>query len=421
MKKKILMFLIALFMFIPLTIVKADIDDITNKIKEQFGITAGNNSIQVNYGGIPAELKVEKLDNSNKIKISTTTDMNALVSLSGLVDPEELMFISYITYEYDDNNKVLTYNGEYGDNRDSIYEEDSSFAVLAETLNSQLYKSNAVCTREVTYAVYKLQYPSITSNDTIKTYLQSIGIMDSEGTMSLYAREKSKGIKVETDGQHNVTNYSIYLNEIENPLEINNNETNTDNNNNNQTTTPTDNLAGHGYATDDNNFSISFVDVFGKQYEFTVKSLSNVRKAYASKEDTEPTLETIDRQISNLKEELKDNGTYIDLYNIVVSYGNEEKKDGPFTFRIKYTEEMKKYNTFELINIVNNKKTNDIVKMKVEGDYLVGELPHLSDYALVGRKTDNPGTGVTKYTVPGVALLLTTFGIYALYKKKSEI
>ena len=82
---------------------------------------------------------------------------------------------------------------------------------------------------------------------------------------------------------------------------------------------------------------------------------------------------------------------------------------------------MKKYNTFELINIVNNKKTNDIVKMKVEGDYLVGELPHLSDYALVGRKTDNPGTGVTKYTVPGVALLLTTFGIYALYKKKSEI
>ena len=32
--------------------------------------------------------------------------MNALVSLSGLVDPEELMFISYITYEYDDNNKI---------------------------------------------------------------------------------------------------------------------------------------------------------------------------------------------------------------------------------------------------------------------------------------------------------------------------
>lgn len=418
MKKKILMFLIALFMFIPLTIVKADIDDITNKIKEQFGITAGNNSIQVNYGGIPAELKVEKLDNSNKIKISTTTDMNALVSLSGLVDPEELMFISYITYEYDDNNKVLTYNGEYGDNRDSIYEEDSSFAVLAETLNSQLYKSNAVCTREVTYAVYKLQYPNITSNDTIKTYLQSIGIMDSEGNMSLYAREKSKGIKVETDGQHNVTNYSIYLNEIENPLETNNNETNTDNDNNNQTTT--DNLAGHAYATDDNNFSISFLEEFGKEFTFKVESLLTKKE---KNKDNKDELETINADYDDMKNELSDNGTFIDLYSITVKYksNNEEKTDGTFTFRIKYTEEMKKYNTFELINIVNNKKTNDIVKMKVEGDYLVGELPHLSDYALVGRKTDNPGTGVTKYTVPGVALLLTTFGVYALYKKKSEI
>ena len=59
--------------------------------------------------------------------------------------------------------------------------------------------------------------------------------------------------------------------------------------------------------------------------------------------------------------------------------------------------------------------------MKIDGDYLVGELPHLSDYALVGKKTPNPGTGIKKYTIPGVALLLGTFGVYALYKKKTEI
>lgn len=415
MKKKILMILIALFMFIPLTIVKADeLDDVIANLNERIGGHEILSGIFPGYGWYGNEIAVEKVD-TNKIKVTATTDISGAYASwpEGFIDDSDTTATSFIIYEY--QNSTLSFKGEfgfYGNNEEIINYKTAEKDSWADMLANQ----NNKITRELLHATYEVKTGK--DDSIITAYLEEKGLEKIGGSLS-FAPYNADGIKITVDEDGWVTEYSINLSQINIPESTNNNETNTDNNNNNQTTT--DNLAGHGYATDDNNFSISFVDVFGKQYEFTVKSLSDVRKAYASKEDTEPSLETIDRKISNLKEELKDNGTYIDLYNIVVSYGNEEKKDGPFTFRIKYTEEMKKFNTLELVNIENGKKTNDIVKMKVDGDYIVGELPHLSEYALVGRKTDNPGTGVTKYTVPGVALLLTTFGIYALYKKKSEI
>ncbi len=56
---------------------------------------------------------------------------------------------------------------------------------------------------------------------------------------------------------------------------------------------------------------------------------------------------------------------------------------------------MKKYNTFKMIYFDEDFKAGDVVELKVEGDYLVGKLPHLSSYTLVGSVTtpDVPKTG----------------------------
>ncbi len=62
------------------------------------------------------------------------------------------------------------------------------------------------------------------------------------------------------------------------------------------------------------------------------------------------------------------------------------------------TDEMKKYSKFRLINIDEDDfSAGDVVELTVDGEYLVGTLPHLSVYALVAEteKTSNPLTGDT--------------------------
>ena len=85
------------------------------------------------------------------------------------------------------------------------------------------------------------------------------------------------------------------------------------------------------------------------------------------------------------------------------------------------TDEMKKYNSFELVNFSTGYEKQEVVEMKQEGDYLVGELPHLSIYALVGNNIENPKTGTDRYIIPGSALLISILVIYAVYKKEIEI
>ena len=91
------------------------------------------------------------------------------------------------------------------------------------------------------------------------------------------------------------------------------------------------------------------------------------------------------------------------------------------------SDEMKKYNTFKFICIDNENITDkDVVTLKVENGYLVGNLLHLSNYALVaqnveetegttptGAKTNNPGTGdnimmyVTLFAISVVGIIIT--------------
>ena len=94
------------------------------------------------------------------------------------------------------------------------------------------------------------------------------------------------------------------------------------------------------------------------------------------------------------------------------------------------TDEMKKYNSFKFIYIDenNNFKVGDIVDVQIEGEYLVGTLPHLSVYAVVGETTveepkdNNPKTG-DSVIINIVMLVLCLMGLTStvIYIKKHKL
>jgi hypothetical protein len=412
MKKKIIMFAIALFMFIP--IAKASnvtIDQIISKINER---AADSNSFISKAG---TNIVATKYDNTT-IKISLTTDKTELCNIM-LQDPsilnkpescENMIFNAFIMYEY--NNSILTYAEDYGyinSSNASIYYRDNEKDFIGELLAPQ----DSEVMEEMLYIAYNVQTGR--SYNDIKDYLFHSGLVSLNGGLS-FPLNTPEEISITKDGNGWITNYSVSLDKINIPETTNNNESN--NNQSNNETDTTDNKAAHAYATDDNNFAISFIEEFNKEFRLSVQTYSELLKNVEEDE-----LETVNEIFKKIKEQIKDNGEYIELYDIMVvnKANNEQKREGKFEFRIKLTDEMKKYNTFELVNIDDNYKKQDVVKMKIDGDYLVGELPHLSTYVLVGKKTENPKTGINKYIIPGSILLISTFGIYALYKKKTEI
>ena len=418
MKKKKLMMMFALFMFIPLTIVKASditIDQIITNFNERIGIDntySYGDLIGTSWSG--TNITAQK-EGENRIKVSATTDLSgAYANLpEGFDDDEDMSFTSFVIYEY--QNSVLSFKGEFGyinaDNETINYKtaEKDDWATI-------LSNQTVVITRELLHTLYNLK---TSKNDTtITEYLESNGLEQSGGRLLFPTTNLPTGISIVIDNGW-VTDYSINLDEINIP-DTTNNETNTGSNDTttNQNNNTEEDKKIYEFKTSDNKFFISFEELKGLAYNFAVDSLEQIKKLKEEAKNNDE-VKTIDEVISKLKKELKDNGTFIDLYSITVTKENQEKTNGTFTFKIKITPGMKKFDTFELINIVDNKKTNDIVKMKVEGDYLVGELPHLSEYALVGKNTENPKTGVEKYIIPGSMLLFTTLAVYALYKKKT--
>ena len=56
------------------------------------------------------------------------------------------------------------------------------------------------------------------------------------------------------------------------------------------------------------------------------------------------------------------------------------------------TDDMKGYDTYKLIYIAEDGATEKAIELTKNGEYLVGNLPHLSMYALVGYKTETETT-----------------------------
>lgn len=97
------------------------------------------------------------------------------------------------------------------------------------------------------------------------------------------------------------------------------------------------------------------------------------------------TEEEFNQILELIKANTKEYGDLLGVYAIDISddtdyYGDEA------ILKIKITDEMKKYNTFKFIYLddENNFVIEEIVDFKVEGDYIVANIPHFSAYALVG-------------------------------------
>lgn len=158
----------------------------------------------------------------------------------------------------------------------------------------------------------------------------------------------------------------------------------------------------------------------------------NVIFESSEKFDESYKLESIDI-LDNASEELKNevanqNKVLLALYDISVVNGNSEvvpMENGTFTIKIKLTDAMKEYNTLTAAYILDGKIV-ETFNTTIDGEYVVFNTTHLSEYAILGENTvtdetvENPSTGdnVMQYAI---VLCLSAIGIgYAAYTLRKE-
>ena len=175
-------------------------------------------------------------------------------------------------------------------------------------------------------------------------------------------------------------------------------------------------------VTDENGNSISFTDEKGHDYKLTMFDILSLSKEEIMAMDETLTEETYNEMMALLNEIAKPYGTLLKLYEIEVYEDNSVTGDttslheGPFKVKIRITDDMKNYNTFKLLYLKNDFTVGEVNNLTVEGDYLVGTIPHLSTYMLTGSNVTSPKTydGIIKSMVLlGISIVgLTLVGLY---------
>ena len=183
-------------------------------------------------------------------------------------------------------------------------------------------------------------------------------------------------------------------------------------------------------ASDGDGNSIQFMEEAGRTFKLIMIDVVPL-----SDEELEETV-GIDRDTYNqikdaVEEEIKEYGDLVAFYDIVVedTISGEEIHTGPFEIKIKMTDEMKKYDIFKLAYVKDDLSIEEPIVLTVEGDYLVGTLPHLSAYVLIGDKailtSTNPYTYDNIMMWVGLLLVSITGLLIAIKfvskKRKSEI
>lgn len=133
----------------------------------------------------------------------------------------------------------------------------------------------------------------------------------------------------------------------------------------------------------------------------------------------------LDDIVSKVKKAVEGKGKLLKIYDFSISDGSPElvrTVDGGFKIRIKITDDMKDYNSFTLYYVDDEYKLTETIKLTKNGDYLEGQLAHLSGYVLMGEKVNtNPNTGdniVFYISLLGLSLIgLTTVAIYTKKRK----
>ena len=170
-------------------------------------------------------------------------------------------------------------------------------------------------------------------------------------------------------------------------------------------------------VNDDNGNSISFKEEEGRNYSLEIIDIMTLTDEQLA--EYERTREMYEEVKSALTEAVKEEGTLVAFYDIIVNDANNgDKHNGPFNIKIKMTDEMKEFNSFKLlyIDINDNFKIEKTVVLKVENGYLVGTLPHLSNYVLVGNNVSNPQTLDNIY-IWIITLFISVIGLSITTKK----
>lgn len=179
------------------------------------------------------------------------------------------------------------------------------------------------------------------------------------------------------------------------------------------------------YKADLDNIKLEFTDEAGHEFTVAIIDIFSLSKEELEKITTE---EEYNKTMEELNKNFKDEGKILGIYVIEVEdEDGNAKTEGKFKIKIKITDEMKKYSSFKLINLNEEDNTKgDKVDLKIDGDYLVGELPHLSVYVLVGEEkeepkteTKNPGTADTIKT-SFIVLTISAIGLIGTRKYLKE-
>ena len=176
------------------------------------------------------------------------------------------------------------------------------------------------------------------------------------------------------------------------------------------------------YTADLDNIKLQFTDEEGHEFTVSIIDILSLSKEELAKITTE---EEYNKTMEELNKNFKDEGKILGIYVIEVEdEDGNPKTEGKFQIKIKLTDELKKYTSFKLINLNEDDNTKgDVVKLTVEGDYLVGELPHLSVYVLTGETKEetkaNPNTGdVITTSVTLLTVSLIGLGTTRILKKQ---
>lgn len=140
------------------------------------------------------------------------------------------------------------------------------------------------------------------------------------------------------------------------------------------------------YTLETEDYVLTFTDEAGHEFVAEIVDLWSLTDEEVASLDISS--EEYEKDKKTITENVKKYGTVLNLYNITVADDEHVHSEG-VTFKIKMTEEMNQYNSFKLVNLNEEDfSVEDIVELKIEGDYLVGSLPHLSVYALVGENVE---------------------------------
>ena len=158
---------------------------------------------------------------------------------------------------------------------------------------------------------------------------------------------------------------------------------------------------------DDN--SISFNAKAGKTYQFDMRDRLSITDDQLQQlandlNDPEYTFEKLKTMLNNLIEYGRvaaGDGKLLKLYELYLHENGTEihEVDNGFKIKIKITDDMKGYDSYKLVFIDEDGKTEEPIQLTINGEYLEGTLPHLSMYALIGNtnssqnNTSNPQTG----------------------------